>query len=185
MPYSGEVGGSAPLRVQLCVYAVGANPVCGAETAIPPNGLVNWVAPPNNLPTFASGAYLKVSFPQDTVATFQQFIPVWVKPTFIWDLLKDFSAPFAGLSAYVDAAKAAFESGNFDAARRALDAVEREVGVLVQNRQLGPSQGVQLLRPLRANSKSDRASRAVTERQSKARRGSLRSGGYLLISHID
>ena len=143
--YLGQVGGYDPLRVQLCVYTVGSNPVCGAETTISPNGLVNWVAPPNNLPASASGAYLKVSFPPDTVARFQQFIPHWVKPSAIYDVLKDLSAPFAGLGAYVDYARTAFDSGNLNGARAQLDAFENEVRALVQSRQVGPVQGMKLL----------------------------------------
>jgi hypothetical protein len=78
--FEGVVGsGTTPLRVRLCLYS-SSSKVCGAERTIAPGGVgVNWVAPPGTPPSYASGAYLHVSFPTGHVSLFEQFIPVWTR----------------------------------------------------------------------------------------------------------
>lgn len=78
--FEGVVGsGTLPMRVRLCVYSTSSK-TCGAESTITPGGFtVNWVAPPGTPPSYASGAYLHVSFPTDKISVFKQFIPVWTR----------------------------------------------------------------------------------------------------------
>lgn len=73
--------GSSPsnyenVRVRLCVYS-GLAQTCGAERTIAGNWGVNWVAPPSPLPTFVTGAYLSVAFPNTGASTLMNYIPVW------------------------------------------------------------------------------------------------------------
>lgn len=71
--------GTAPMRVRLCVYSTSSK-TCGAEKTITPGGFpLNWVAPPATPSSYASGAYLHVSFPTDKVSVFKQFKPVWTR----------------------------------------------------------------------------------------------------------
>ena len=78
--FEGVVGsGTLPMRVRLCVYSTSST-TCGTEKTITPGGFpVNWVAPPATPPSYASGAYLHVSFPTEHVSVFKQFIPVWTR----------------------------------------------------------------------------------------------------------
>jgi len=73
--FTGSVS-SGTLGVRLCVYSTSSY-VCGPTRTITGSGSVNWVAPPGSPPSYASGAYLRVSFPTDVVSVFRQYIPVW------------------------------------------------------------------------------------------------------------
>jgi hypothetical protein len=78
--FQGIVGSaSPPLRARLCVYVTGSSAVCGTESTISAGGSVNWVSPPASVPTWASGAYLYVRFPDGYVSVFHQFVPVFVR----------------------------------------------------------------------------------------------------------
>jgi len=76
--FIGEVAtGTTPMRVRLCVYST-SSATCGADSTIAPGGAgVNVAVPPGTPPSYASGAYLSVSFPTDRISVFKQFIPVW------------------------------------------------------------------------------------------------------------
>jgi hypothetical protein len=78
--FEGMVGsGTSPMRLRLCVYSTSTH-TCGPEKTIDPGGFgVNWVAPPGTPPSYASGAFLRVSFPTGVVSVFKQFTPVWTR----------------------------------------------------------------------------------------------------------
>jgi len=68
---------SGTLRVRLCVYS-GFTSTCGAERALTSSTPVSWVSPPSPIPTYASGGYLSISFP-NAVSTFQQYHVVFYR----------------------------------------------------------------------------------------------------------
>lgn len=74
--FTGSVS-SGSMRVRLCVYS-GLTSTCGTEKTLTSSSTVNWVAPPSPIPTYASGAYLSVSFPS-AVSTLRQFHAVWYR----------------------------------------------------------------------------------------------------------
>lgn len=73
--FLGSSPSSAPVRVRLCVYHR-MTTSCGAEQTMTGWDAAGWVLPPSPMPSFASGAYLAVGFPNG-VSTLQQFIPVF------------------------------------------------------------------------------------------------------------
>jgi len=68
------------LKARLCVHAGEFAVSCGSEKTISGTSVsVNWVAKPNVMPPYASGAFVQITFPSGTVSTINQLIPVWIK----------------------------------------------------------------------------------------------------------
>lgn len=73
---------SGAMKARLCVFtANGLSYSCGAEGQITPSGIgVAVLYPPSPLPSYAQGAFIRVSFPADAVSTVQNYVPVWIPP---------------------------------------------------------------------------------------------------------
>ena len=77
-----DVPGTARASARLCVHrGAPAEPKCSAWKPIGSNGPpdLDYVDPPN-LPRDATGAFVEISFPDNTFSTVYQVVPVWTKP---------------------------------------------------------------------------------------------------------
>jgi len=68
---------SGSMRIRLCVYS-GLTSTCGTERTLSSSIPINWVSPPSPIPTYASGAYLSVIFP-NAISTVRQFHVAWYR----------------------------------------------------------------------------------------------------------
>ena len=68
------------IRVRLCVY-YRTTQACGSERTMAGSSGINWVDLPASMPTYVTGAYLSVAFPNTGASIFMNYIPVWYRPT--------------------------------------------------------------------------------------------------------
>jgi hypothetical protein len=77
-----EIAGSTPsffsrITAILCVHSGSSTVTCGPESALSGTSGITLVYPPN-LPDFATGAYVQITFPDGASRVFE-LIPVWTK----------------------------------------------------------------------------------------------------------
>jgi hypothetical protein len=109
------------IRVRLCVY-YRLTQTCGAERTIAGSSGVNWVDLPASMPTYVTGAYLSVAFPNTGASAFMNYIPVWHRPTIIAAHLSELAS-----QALLQIASDSAENSKWEASLRTAFEVEARV----------------------------------------------------------